>query len=747
MAGATLLDNPERMRYLVIKTRADSPGIVVLLGDREPTVKQPERGVLVVEVEEADDSATLKIDSDAGAFTFPPERLEWHLAASPEGAIPIVISDAHVPRPSAFAPRVDPEVHAKPLGRDAVIAGWPGDGTPLPVNVVGSKQTDSFLATDARLGTSGDYVYGNLRQFETTWEPLGWALDQWISTLSLGPFEDTVESGFDVTRHGRRVSSDASRTTSGTYGRTASETSVDEAMRIDTEADLQSRGWSLGVGGPPKGAAASTNPLLALAQGLVGTFQLNLANATTSVRGGQDANLSRDVVNRIEQEASEERARNNQSLANVAGEGHETRRLRALRNLGPGRTENLALFSVVRQWLVTTVEAPAQAVILIRAHEIEKSFTAEDLTLHRPVLAAGLLDPSLADALAGAGSPPDAAEPRVGEQPWVTRVTGKLKVTDPAGGGGSYIRVAVVFDGDTDPVFEAKVGAPYETTLPFDITVDGPLAKLAGWRFTFVNQGGMVDRRTAFTPVDVKIQVGDSWLQVESPGEIVLDSRDREGRERPFARPVIADPPVADGTPPRMRQLLDHLNANKPYYRLLIDFFTDPVTRFVRLSQRSADFPIPKDLRPIGVAGAHLAFFTGDDVTSPGDEKRPIKRIIATPAGGTFVEVLEGRTTIETKTPGADWPTVALKADSTLEWPTPVELAMVEATAQKEAEPTAKAPDVADQTDAELPEKIGTIMEALKELKSAVDGLTPKAPEPPPAGDGTTADGTTAKED
>ena len=140
--------------------------------------------------------------------------------------------------------------------------------------------------------------------------------------------------------------------------------------------------------------AASANPVLALAQSVVGAFQLSFENATTSVRGGLEADLSPDVVSRLEQETSQQRARSNESLASVANAWRETRRLRALRNLGSGRSENLALFSVVHQWLVTTVETPPQKIVLIKAHELDKPFSQEDLFAHRTVLNAGLLDSS-----------------------------------------------------------------------------------------------------------------------------------------------------------------------------------------------------------------------------------------------------------------------------------------------------------------------------------------------------------------
>ena len=358
--------------------------------------------------------------------------------------------------------------------------------------------------------------------------------------------------------------------------------------------------------------------------------------------------------------------------------------------------------------------------------------------MHRAVLAGGLLDSRLADALRSAAmSGPETKDdaPAADDRVRLDRVTGKIKVDDPAEGGGSYIRVEVGFaaKGGEPVFFKDEVAAPYERDSPFEIAVDRSLDELVSWRFTFINPGFMADQRTSFTPVDLALHAKDSSWQVDSPGQITLEPGDKHSHVSAFTPPAIEHPPKRAEAEPagQLQQLLRHLNANRPYYRMLIDLLTDPVTRFVRLSERHPELPMPADLRPIGVAGAHLAFLTGEEGTSPGDERPPIKRVLATPAGGTFVEVLEGRTEVEMAASPPAWPTVALAPEHTMPWPAPIELPTVENVEKEGDDEEEDAAAGAPPSEAELPGELAKIMKTLETLQSAVAALTPKAPEPP----------------
>jgi len=689
--------------------------------------------VLVVELGDADVGTGLEIASGEGSHLLSADLVNRYAAPTPEGATPLLITDVHIPKPSTVTPRVNERL-AKPLTDDCVIAGGP-DGTPLPINFVGQKLTASYLSTNGPLA-GDDFLCGHLREFETFWEPLGWALDEWIETLSLAPFEDTVQSGIDLSSDGRRQTNDASRTRIEDFGETVTDSSATEAMRTAMSADVSSRGRSGSIGGPAKGVAAPANPVLALVHGLTGAFQFGFENASSSMRGGLQGDLRTDVVSRLQQGTSQQRATNNESLASVVSAWRESRRLRAIRNLGEGSSENLAVFSVVRQWLVSTVEAPPKAVVLIKAHELEKPFDQADLFTHRAALAQGLLDPDLAQALTSSAKvyrpatqeAPAASQARI----MAERATGKLVVGDPARGRGSKIRITVLFSTDgADQSFNQVMPAPREESLLFDIKLEGELRKVAGWRFEFINPGLKGDNRASITPVDVTIHAGGEPVKVEIPGPIVLAPGDPRTFPRGFETQTpgsASEKSAGDKPSGDLQRLLHHLDANRPYYRLLIDLYTDPITRFVRLVGRQPRPPIPADLQPVGVAGAHLAFLTGDPVTSPRDDAPPIKTVLSTPAGGTFVEVLEGRTKMTATTPTDGWPRVALEPESTLPWPAPMEIPPVDGVEDHAtAEPT-KPPEPPAVPEAQLPKKLADILASLETLKSAVDGLKPPDP-------------------
>lgn len=735
------------MRYLVIITQGEPAPSSVRHRDRELKTEELDNGELVVELEDDAEEADEPLEID-GRFIVPSEVFRPHLARSAAGATPLPLTESWIPQRSDFPTRIGPW-NVKAVQDGAVVAGS-ADGAP-PLNLVAEKQTDTFLATDAPLG--GEQVaFGNLRQFETYWEPLGWALDEWIGTFSLAPFEDTVHSGVDVSSGGSRTDSgrldDASRATAATTSDVASE----EAQRTKIEAESRSRGWSAGVGGPPPAGSAPTtggaltsaalavaNPALALAKSVVGTFQVNVENATTSLSGGMEADLSKHVTSRLEQDATQRRAASNESLARVANAWTESRRLRALRNLGEGRSENLALFSVVRQWLVTTVEVRPKRIVFIKAHELDTPFEAADLFTHRAVLADRLVDRSLIAALEeGAAAYRPSAEiaaPPAADDTRAERVTGKLVVTDPARGHKSLIRIAVLFEtASGDRSFGADLTADEEGTYSFDIEVTGLVRKLAGWRFEFVNPGLVWDRRAAVIPIDVKVHAGDDAVPVEIPGPIVLAPRAPKIVGRGFTTPAAAQPAAEAEPSAAVQRLLVHLNANRPYYRLAIDLETDPVTRFARLAARSPNVPMPADLQPVGVAGAHIAFLTGDEGRRT-NGSAPIRRLLSTPAWATFVEVLEGQTSVVPATDIEAWPKLALPPNGSMPWPAAIDLDTVEDGKEPAAGESAKTAAAAAEAATELPGKLTEIMKSLEALQSALDALKPAPPKPPGDGD------------
>jgi hypothetical protein len=514
---------------------------------------------------------------------------------------------------------------------------------------------------------------------------------------------------------------------------------------------VRSRGWAAALEGPPD--AASAGPLGALARGLLGTFQVNVGSAGTTMSGAIDGDLRNDVVSVLQQETTRQRASTNEFLASTVNALGETRRLRAVRNLDAGRAVNLALFSVARQWLVSTVEGATRPVVLIKVHELDRDFTHEDVFVHRRVLRARLLEPELADAIeavatAYAAPVPAAPEPKPAAR-HAKQLTGRLVIADPASGKGSVIKITALLDGRERSV-EIRA-ADEDTTVDFTLDLGGaPLDELHGWRFEFIKRSRWsLDENARFTPTELEIELtedGTEAVPVRIPGQVHVwpgmpPRTFAPGLERARAKAAPA-PPDASSSRDLLR-VLAHLDANRPYYRLMIDLDTDPVTRFTRLAERKPAVPMPADLQPVGVAGAHLAFLAAEDGTAPGKTEPPIRTVLATPAGGTFVEVLPGATAIAPATPKTGWPTVAVPKDFSLLWPAPVQLAAVERdTSADDAGDGVEAKEPAAVPDASLPAKLTELFELTQTIKASVDALEAKVPTgPAPATGGEAGDG------
>ena len=171
------------------------------LDGADPEVDTVDRYVLVIRLTDEQADADLEIGSGEERYLLPADLVNQFAAPSPAAARPLALPGSRIPQPSTFSPRVSPR-RVKPLADGVLIAGTPG-ATEVPVNFVGERLTATYLTTDLPLGGE-DYASGHLRQFDTYWEPLGWALDEWIDTISLAPFEDTIESGINVASMGRR---------------------------------------------------------------------------------------------------------------------------------------------------------------------------------------------------------------------------------------------------------------------------------------------------------------------------------------------------------------------------------------------------------------------------------------------------------------------------------------------------------------------------------------------------------------
>lgn len=765
------------MRYLVVD-------LVDVVGDLDddtspgPLVELYVEGVAAERAEEHDHGSTITFvyPDEALAveptlrvggwdFSLQPDILEQHVAADVEAARPVRMPArpaSEIPFQSAFPTRVQPK-HVK-LPDDPVVAGLPSGGA-IPVNAVSTKETSHYLAPrQTELRSEADWVPGWLLEFETYWEPLGWALDEWIDTLSIGPFEDTLQSiaeaATDASAQTGSVISAADR--SGLQRESSG--AVDESAKLSMESSATEKGLQLGLGMTSStSAAVSVDPIATLARAVTGAVQLGYSSNAFSSDATTRGELKRTVATRLEQSTTQDRIQNTEALANSLGRLRESRRLRALRNLTVGGTMNLALFSVVRQWIVTTVQARTRPVVFIRIHELEVPFGPKDVFLHRAVLSSVLRDTSLSAALDSCAArfvpdapgssvttprDVDAHEPPSAPEVTVRRVVGRASVADPAKGQDSYVAVRVLFrhpDGEEDEPFEDRIEARGRgAEVEISIEVNRPLRLLAGWVFEFINPGARWDTRASLTSLDVDLEVSEppgdisSKLKVSLPSTIEMSVRG----PRYFARGVPATAPRAPEQtylPRDEARLLAHLNASRAYYRLIIDLANDPASRFSQLSERAGGRPLPVDMRPVGVAGAHLAFLTDEDITSPGDDREPLRQLLSTPAGGTFMDVLKGKTDIPMPPDGVAWPSVAVAEKGSVPWPTPVQispatasqLALANAPTQTAETPTAGTSELL----AKLTDMLGSVEKLTASLKSVNGNAKDAVPATPAAAD------------
>ncbi|HEY0519371.1 MAG TPA: hypothetical protein VGC84_07740 [Ilumatobacteraceae bacterium] len=762
------------MQYLVIRYRAVvdglevqeegwvRPRVDVYVEGRvvEPTTVDDTGADVVLGYEDHDvahDTARLRIgdqdhDLRSGVFAN-------FLAPDPTEAAPLsLIAQPSTDQPfqSTFQTRIRP---ADATARAMLpIGGTPCDQN-IPVNAVASKEVNNFLDPSGNLHASTKTATGFLREYETYWEPLGWAMDEWIDTLSLAPFEDTVVSTVDISSDGSAESDATTTAKDRSAGATSSEGSVKEKTGIEASSAASGRGFHAGIGTPSPGTAPlSINSLASLAQFVTGAAQVGYSSSTISGANGARGDVQREVANRIEQSASIERLQNAAALARSVGKLRESRQLRALRNLAGGSAVNLALFSVVKQWLVTTVEARTRPVLFVRVNKVDVPFEARDVFLHRDVLLAVLRDSTLDESVAEcattyvphAGTTETHSEdgaPAEGED-WLAtaqlvKVVGNAVVTDPAKGRGSHVLVRAVFrdpvtgrdDALTKIVDATERGQP----VAFELEIDRPLERLVGWSFEYDNPGATWHKHAELSSVRLVAHIESASTGETKRRELAVDLPSTVAMLVDEPRRFVRSIPVYRRStghheyhPADRARLLEHLNANRAYYRLAIDLQRDPATRFVELSKRLGEGPFPADMRPVGVAGVHLAFLFEGPSTSSGDAPAPITRLVSTPAGGTFMQVAEGCNHVAAATGGPGWPSVVVGENGSITWPAPVQLTAPASTSQTLPDAAPKAPETVDTGPSELLAKLETALKsidtlnaALKEQQDAAKAATP----------------------
>jgi hypothetical protein len=575
------------------------------------------------------------------------------------------------------------------------VAGRPREGQ-LPTNQVAERYSARYLDVTDDLydppvpGDSGpqsaSWKQGVLVEYEITWEPLGWALDDWLHTRPLAPHEDSVGQESSALRTG----DDRRQTAASDEGRSAvadqSATTSAEIMRTVTDAMSSNRGLHAGFGGgQSRSASLSIDPVLALTNAVTGTLQLGYSSGSAQAEVGHQARAERRLQQEMERIIKQTRQTAASSLTGTRAELESNRSLHAVRNLTQGSSLNLGVFSISRQWLVTTVVANHVPVVLVPIFDGEREFEEVEVFTHRTELDAALLDESLRPTLAAVAedySPPNAPQLTEPAASLIKNITGLVRFSDEAKGRDSNIKLELLFRGDDDT--EVPYPVTFDETAPghqetIDLAVNRPRSRFAGIALVFNNPGPVSDT-TAIVDrllLTAHTQEGTSFPLWEASDPIVLQANQRKtlGWQVP--------PPPTGGQTRRsttrdVARVLAHLNAHKSYYRLAIDLQKDSVTRFRDLAASKDDgFDIPTDLEPVGVAGAHLAFVAGDAEEPATDARTIFQTFASTPSGGMFMEAIPGAHADSTESKSA--PQLAVK-DGTYSWPGIIELEPTDAT-------------------------------------------------------------------
>jgi hypothetical protein len=775
------------MRYLLVHfvgpdavsdvVEATSGSVVELfVGDQSvpPDVKTPD-GQFTFTLPEEETTSNILLRVGERDYRLEPGVLERLSAPDVGNAIPLmVVTQPASDRPSQsfFQTRIQPK-DLKPI-EVPLVAGNPGDDL-IPTNSVATKETRNYLEPSVELRAVADWVPGLLYELDTFWEPLGWALDEWIDTISLAPYEDTMHSSADLSTDASARSGSSTVAVDQGTTRTEDEATVEEETEISTNVSAAGRGFQAGVGGTSSGNTTITiDPIASLTRAVTGAVQLGYSSNSFSSSSLGHGDLKREVSNRLEQSTNLDRLQNERAVAGAVGRLRESRRLQAMRNLAGGRALNLAVFSVTRQWLVSTVQARVRPIVFIRAQDLDVPFTPEDVFVHRAALMQALHEswvkeavervakqyvPSPRSYMSVDGSLTDDEARESNAEIMVNAFHGGFTIDDPGKGEKSVVRVRALFRnarGGDDEHFDYEVEASREgEVVEFSTNVDRPLRLLTGWSFEFINPGVRLDRHARLTSVHVELHTslfeGDpppSPIQVSLPERIDLPAN----YARTFARSVRTDyaqAPERYYQSAEVARLLRYLNANLAHYRLAIDLQRDPASRFAELSKRPGGNNLPVDMRPVGVAGTHLAFLSDHPTTSPGDDPEPVRQLLSTPAGGTFMEVLAGHTEISVPDDKPGWPAVIIGEKASLTWPTPVQLPPVSAPQgaledQKLPSVTKPEPGVSELI-GKLAETVGSIEKltaAVQAQSERTKAAVPALPAPPAGGESAKAGAT-----
>lgn len=669
-------------------------------------------------------------------------------------------------------------VHASELALTTTPIGHV-PATDIPMNRTLSRFTARYFQVESGSllsAPTGGWVPGNTLEYDVSFEPAGWALDDWISTTALAPHEDRVHSDSTVDLSSATEQDERLR-------ERAAQVQVDDGIattreRLTTRADASSsaRGFDLGLGGTHDNSTTTNliNPVKAITEAVTGALQVGVNWSSGTNRAEQQSALQRSVTEHFRRDTSQFRDGRATAAARTLAAVDDHRSLAAIRNL-IDRELNLATYSVVKQWRVAAVVSDCKPVVFVPIDKVDVDFTVDDVFVHRTALqfALALLDESLAptiDRVVESYNPDEAIITIPAPSPapadggrTIVRITGEATFSDPAEGPYAEVHIHASFriEGDEYEWLGQEVDAfDTSSTASIDIAVNRRLSRYGGARVVFRNrrrpwsdQGAVVRTLQLLAELDdgttVRLHEGSN-IQVRLGAQTYLPPDVRGGS-------TSHTPPSDSATSADANRLLRHLNRRRSYYRLAIDLQQDSATRFERLRARHSggtngrttpEAVTPVDFDPVGVVGGYLAFLTASSVLSFAERvERGVDGdvqlfLVSTPSGGTFTEVILGETATP-PSPKADVPRIPTgAADAPATYPWPERVAPTPTTISSILAPSNPPNDSAPRTttgDSELKsDKAGDDKAGADKQKAAE---TAKGNKPTPAKDGDSGSG------
>lgn len=615
----------------------------------------------------------------------------------------------------------------------------------VPFGRVRRRHTALHLRAERELVVGSTDVCGELIEIEVVWEPLGWVVEDWIDTIAVAPSEHSALSDTDIAGSALTVDEASDRLNTRIDSGERTGASTRDVMRLAT--NVLTSGRSVKAGLNADRGPTGVDPVASLAQAVTGTLQLGYSTATTSGKGRYSGEIRNELETAIQRVTTQLRSSESRIMSDAAGRLVDHRRLRVIRNPSTAQALNLAVFSLARQWRVTTKESRRARVVFVPVEELRKPFTVEEVFRYRTVLSGVLLDPELGDALENSAR--SYRRPPGGRPRQLDHIECRIAFSD-APMRGSYVSVTLEAHRAQESVYRINARVPPARpgeVRRFRIGSRGYReAEITGVVLTMHANANGFDRRAEVSDLQLFAVYDDETrhpvLDLEERFELLAGSEQVVPLRWQTAGPVDPEAELA--------RLLDHLDTYRHYYRLAIDLQRDAVSRFVALRERSSDGQVlPTDMNPVGIAGAHIAFLCADrvdetdqadqtdeaDRTGRTDGPEPQGMMVTTPTDGVLVEAVPsaGKAVVDSET----WrPTELPTSDSRFAWPPPVGVVQpstgapgavpVPATPVALSEPpdVAGTPDSAPLTRADLPGLVETIVATMSAMSTgdAVNG-------------------------